>query len=806
MFKSRATAMLLAVLAFFNTVQAQTIVLQEADAIVWAQEQVIEGVLEGADAGVLHLDGEALAFEVDGGTFAVPVRLGEGTSALVACTDDEEDCTDTLRLTLGFELRPDALAFATASGRAVTLHGDVLANPDGAMLSFQWQQDPDNPAPVTLTTPADDLATFTFPDDAPPGEYYFDWLVTETEGDGDSFTARTFVTLGQDGTVRPFDLATDHAAWVDRAIVYEIAPRFFKGGFNGKFRHITESVPELVELGINTIWLQPIYATHAGYQAYDVTGYFETWDVLGPTEDLRELVETAHAAGLRVMLDFVPNHSSIHHPYALDAIAHGARSHYYDFYKRTLDDAPYRENYTVLTPEAIASQVGVESTEMRFISYFWPDLVMFNYQNPEVQRFIIEASRYWVEAFGIDGYRLDAVWGPHARNPAFMQEWRQALKRIKPELFLLAEAKAPRSEAFPPGFPDLFESFDAAYDWTDEADYISRWSLQLGERDRTIFNSLTERLRTDRLRDALTNHGQGFPEGAKVFRYIENNDTPRFVANHTDAQTKMLATLLFSLPGIPMMYYGQEVGTSTMFPSFVAGDPIRRFDRDGFFAHYQHLILLRSHFEALYSDHLEEVDVLPGDAARHVYSYRRWADEEDAEVHNIVGVINMADEETAVTIRLTAEALGLAEAATIVFTDLFTGETFVVAREELEAVPLVLPGSTTGLYAVAEAAVEVPTSTVLPPEVVADGLRLAPNYPNPFRTETTIVFEVPQGGPVRLSVYDLLGREVAVLLDRRVAPGRHAATLDARHLPSGVYFVKAEYSGQVAVQAVQVVR
>ena len=99
-----------------------------------------------------------------------------------------------------------------------------------------------------------------------------------------------------------------------------------------------------------------------------------------------------------------------------------------------------------------------------------------NFDHEETRRHIIEAGRYWIEEFDIDGYRIDAVWAPHARNPEFMHEWRLAMKRVRPEVLLLAEDKASRPDNFPSDFPSIFDNFDVAYDWTDRAYCISEWA------------------------------------------------------------------------------------------------------------------------------------------------------------------------------------------------------------------------------------------------------------------------------------------------------------------------------------------
>ena len=160
-----------------------------------------------------------------------------------------------------------------------------------------------------------------------------------------------------------------------------------------------------------------MYSTYGGGQGYDIIDYFNIRSDYGSEGELKALIAEAKKYKMRVLFDFVPGHSSIMHPYARQTVLYGQASHYYNYYKRTFDDAPYSQHYN-LHPDG-------------FIYYFWNDLPMFDYDNQEVQRWMIEAARYWVELYDIDGYRVDAVWGVNARNPEFSRKFRQALKQTK---------------------------------------------------------------------------------------------------------------------------------------------------------------------------------------------------------------------------------------------------------------------------------------------------------------------------------------------------------------------------------------
>lgn len=770
--------------SFVVGARAQSVRLDERDAVVWSHEQVVEGRAEGTGtAGVLYVNDAPIAFTADG-DFAVPVQLGEGETTIVACADAAGTpvCSDTLRWTLGYRLRPELYVYATVEGRAVTLHGRLLANPDDAALTYAWVIDSGNPQSVSFSTTSDTVATVVLPEDAAYGEYYFDW--NATADDGDVGRARTFVTVDSTG-VRAFDLTQDYAAWIDATTIYEVTPRIF--AWSGKLNDVTARIPDLADLGVGAIWLQPIYETVEPEQGYHVVDYFSIRSSFGTEDDLRRLVATAHAHGLRVLLDFVPGHTSIQHPYAQDAVRNGAASHYHDFYQHTRSGSRF---------------AGVENIRREgltnFVHYFdWNGLVNLNHDNPEVRRWMEEAGRYWIEQFDIDGYRIDAIWGVDARTPASMQAWRFALKRLKPEVLLLGESYATRPESFE-------NRYDVAYDWLDtfaQDQWVSHWSWQTtfsSNQNRTIFNA-SERQRSLLLRAALTNRGPGFPPRAKVLRFMENNDVWRFIGTHDLPRTKLAAALLFSLPGVPLLYNGQEIGFGEGAqpdhpydpPSFIFNrQSIRSQDRLGLFPFYERLLDVRRAYPALYGEQYEEVDVLPDAVDDYVFAFHRWEGDE-----HLFTVLNLSGEAAEAQLALPVDRLGLDAGTTYYLTDLVTGEYVAADRDELAALTLSLPGYAARLYVLGDEVVDVPTAAEPTAEIPATVV-LAQNYPNPFNPVTVIPFALPSAGPVRLTVYDVLGREVALLVDDVLPAGRHEAVFDGHDLASGTYFYRVAFDGR----------
>ncbi len=243
------TAILMITVSFCN-IYSQSILLHTNDAKVWKQDQVISGRLTGffASSGNLFLNGSMIPFDVSSSdsSFTVNITIPEGESSFFAEAGGYQ--SDTVRFTLGYELRPDVYAYADVSGQDITLHGTILTNPGNPSLSYKWEADENNPGTISLSGVNDTTVTFTLPGNSPLGEYYFSFNVYTSNGD--TVKAETFITNYQD-SIRVFHIKDDHAAWIDSAVIYEITPYTFV--INGNFNDIINKIPDLVRLGINTI-------------------------------------------------------------------------------------------------------------------------------------------------------------------------------------------------------------------------------------------------------------------------------------------------------------------------------------------------------------------------------------------------------------------------------------------------------------------------------------------------------------------------------------------------------------------------
>jgi glycosidase len=450
----------------------------------------------------------------------------------------------------------------------------------------------------------------------------------------------------------PRTIADTTPSWMRKAVIYGIKPSGFVN--NSSYDKIAEKIPELKELGINTIWLQPVFKTWQGGQGYDVTDYFSLREDIGTAAQLKNLVALAHRNKIRVLFDFVPNHTSIHHPYAQDVIKNGANSKYYDYYQHENDGAPYSSFY--------------HKDSSGFIYYFWKTLVNLNYDNGQVRNMIIDACKYWIREFDIDGYRFDAVWAVNARAPLFGQQLRKELLSLKPDVLLLAEDKG--------ADPDVFKKgFDAAYDWTADTAWVSHWPWQYqhdARKNFTIFNHPLREKRYELIRSALFAENT-HPE--RILRFMENNDVPRFAASHTLSQTKMAAAILFALPGVPLIYNGQETGVRahpySRHAIFADSLSIQQQDPAGLFLYYKRLIALRMKYASLTGASFEEAKVEPQGTA--IAFERREGDE------HIVVIFNPDSAATSVTLKVNAKSCS----------DLLSGERFKKStHQKILSIPL----------------------------------------------------------------------------------------------------------------------
>jgi cyclomaltodextrinase len=363
-------------------------------------------------------------------------------------------------------------------------------------------------------------------------------------------------------------------------IVYDASPFFFAPGGRHGFAAIEARLPAIARLGATALLLSPVTAASPGDFGYAVTDDFRLRTRFGSAAQLRSLVRAAHALGLRVLLDMAANHLSDRSPYFLDAQRRGRASPYYDWFERDRSGRP--------------------------VHYFdWKNLENLNYRNPAVRRYVLAAFSRWLRDYDVDGFRLDAAWAVRRRDPRFWPSLRARLGRLDPNVILIAEASG-RDGYY------VTHGFDAAYDWTSK---LGEWAWH------GVFAPGGRLPDLARLRAALTNRGKGYPPHTLLLRFLDNNDTgKRFITRYGVGETRAAIELLFTLPGIPLIYDGDEVGAA--FEPYDQGPPITWQDPYGLTPLYERMARERRKVHALIGPRLQ---MLTTDHDRQVLAYLRPA-------------------------------------------------------------------------------------------------------------------------------------------------------------------------------------
>lgn len=317
--------------------------------------------------------------------------------------------------------------------------------------------------------------------------------------------------------------------------MYEIFVRSFadsNGDGIGDLKGITQKLDYLKNLGVGVLWLTPIFASPS-YHGYDTTDYYKIHPDFGTEADLVELVQQAHQRNIRIMLDYVVAHTSNHHPLFEDAWVN-LKSPYSDFYVWKDDQHIGYESFS-----------GVSS------------MPRVNFASAKTQQYFIDVAKYWMTKTGngapkqgIDGLRAD-----YALNPPhdFWKNLRTQLKALNPNFELLAEAWTnPTNIA-----PYFDNEFDAAFNFPLYED-IQASPDNTGD-GMLVGTGFTGQFAADNLIPFVL-----YPSGSQVVNFINNHDTNRVMSevNGNIDRAKLGAMLLLTLPGTPMLYYGEEIGMS----------------------------------------------------------------------------------------------------------------------------------------------------------------------------------------------------------------------------------------------------
>lgn len=302
------------------------------------------------------------------------------------------------------------------------------------------------------------------------------------------------------------------------------APISFHDDLKGDIRGIINHLDHIEELGIDVIYMTPIFVSSSCHK-YDTVDYYRIDPAFGTKEDLKELVELAHARGIRVILDGVFNHTSQDFFAFADILDKQENSQYLDWY--FIDGFP------------VQMKRG-KKPNFKTFSYFG-GMPKLNIRNPEVEAYFIGVAQYWIRECDIDGWRLDVA---DEIGHRFWKHFREAVKQVKPDALIVGEI------------------------WHYAADFLEgdEWDSVMNYH---FFNAVVDFVASEKITASQFIQQLNFLKGRVhtnvypvLWNLIDSHDTPRFlhICGNSVKKQRLGAAFQLLMPGMPMIYYGDEYG------------------------------------------------------------------------------------------------------------------------------------------------------------------------------------------------------------------------------------------------------
>lgn len=382
----------------------------------------------------------------------------------------------------------------------------------------------------------------------------------------------------------------EHPAWSKSANMYEVNIRQYTP--EGTFSAFQEHLPRLKKMGVDILWLMPIHPIGEKNRKgklgsyYSIKNYTKVNPNFGTKEDFINLVDAAHKQGMKVFIDWVPNHTAWDHPWVKE----------------------HPEYYMQDSTGAITYEAD------------WTDIAQLNYENKELWDKMIDRMKYWINEANIDGYRVD-----HAGHDIPLSFWKKAIPEVntvKKDFFWLAEWNT----------PEMHPWFDATYTW--EYFHLTT-AIADGEAE------LSE------LTDYMAKQDTLFPEHAYRLYFTSNHDENSW--NGTDEELfgdnfENFAVMAATIDGMPLLYSGQETGLDQRL-EFFKKDTIN-WDGYEYEDLYKTLFELKDRNEALwngqYGGEFEHIVTSPSE---NVYAYKRTKGDNE-----VLVILNFGDEEQQITL------------------------------------------------------------------------------------------------------------------------------------------------------------
>lgn len=388
---------------------------------------------------------------------------------------------------------------------------------------------------------------------------------------------------------------TVETQWWQEPVVYQIYPRSFNdsnGDGIGDLPGITEKIPYLAKLGVDVIWLSPIYKSPNDDNGYDISDYRDIMDEFGTMADFDELLETAHAAGIKIMMDLVVNHTSDEHDWFVQAKS--SRENPYRNYYIWKDPAGFTEDGTPIPPNnwvaAFSPSVwewepATEQFYLHLFSTKQPDL---NWENPVVRNEVYDLMRFWLDK-GVDGFRMDVI-NLISKDPAYPDDPQVAAGGGTDSITMaangprvheyLAEMHREVLSHYPVitvgEAPGVTTADGLLYTGFDRGELQTLFQFEHMGVDANPNPALgkwnDERFDLRDLKRILTKWQVDLAGKGWNANYWNNHDQPRAVsrfgndsAEYRVVSAKMLGTVLHGMAGTPYIYQGEELGMTNVF-------------------------------------------------------------------------------------------------------------------------------------------------------------------------------------------------------------------------------------------------
>jgi glycosidase len=335
---------------------------------------------------------------------------------------------------------------------------------------------------------------------------------------------------------------TNKEAYTRNAVIYEVNLRQYTE--EGTIKAFSEHLPYLKELGVDILWFMPIHPISELNRKGELGSYYAVKDYMdvnpefGTVEDFKELVDKAHSLGLKVMIDWVANHTGC-------------------------DNAWVEEH-----PDWYEYDNG------KFVSpWDWTDTYSLNYDNEEMRAAMIDVMKFWAKEVGVDGFRCDVAF---LVPVDFWDSARVELEKVKP-VFMLAEASEKELTD---------KAFDAVYNWPllFLLDNIYKDNNKVGDLKELASKQLIDLAPDAYYMNHITNHDRNTWDGTEFERYGE--------------AVKSFAVMTYVWPGMPLIYTGQEVGMNRRLEFFVKDTPPAK-EKNEWFEFYKSLNTLKHEFKVL---------------------------------------------------------------------------------------------------------------------------------------------------------------------------------------------------------------